>query len=643
MADTTFVDQQTVVFAAWLNDVNIAVYRAIGTGFGGLAPTTPAEVRANLGLTAVNPISGASLIGNNPIGGSAGGDVQEALDLKLNIADAFTDPRHRWNDWDDADTVGNAAQKLEYTVTSNGSVGDRVGWQAIVNEDSASNPDNFVALVGHALHLGNWDGGAYWGIATEAWSTADGAAVLVGGELSVIQQEPGATATKGSVGMNAVFKNRPDVATNPTAPVIDGSLYNYDSKAVYITSQARPSGAGAAWSAVGSGWQTAIKIGDVGFGSGLDWEGGSNYPGSDTYKAYTTVIDMTDALSDLAGGTPWAFLYRNSATYWGMCFRGTLTGQLDTKNLVVNAGGAGYVIGDIGTINGGTGAGAQYYVRNVAGGAVTELAVRGTAGAGGSGYTPAVGLATTATSGVGAGLTVDLRVAIGYFYGAVAGVAAGGGGYAVNDVVRLVGGVAGTVIPTFRVTTVAAGVVTGLEFQTNEMWPPGVSQSLSNSNGHGFTVGTYATITTGAGLGLTIAITKVFNDYVIGGERWEYWRMTNPSNPTGTGQRQDFMDASFPGNDGDQITTVAAAAATVSSYGHVIANFAGACTLTLPAPANGRMLSVRTIQNQAVNSAAANVIPLAGGAAGAAIVPNTAGRWANLVGDGTNWQIQMAG
>ncbi len=50
MSDTTFVDNTTPsVNAAWLNDVNIAVYRAIGTG--GVAPTTAAQVLANLGLT----------------------------------------------------------------------------------------------------------------------------------------------------------------------------------------------------------------------------------------------------------------------------------------------------------------------------------------------------------------------------------------------------------------------------------------------------------------------------------------------------------------------------------------------------------------------------------------------------------------
>ncbi len=48
MADTTFTDNVTPVPAAWLNDINDAVYSGIGTGTA--APTTPAIVRTNLSL-----------------------------------------------------------------------------------------------------------------------------------------------------------------------------------------------------------------------------------------------------------------------------------------------------------------------------------------------------------------------------------------------------------------------------------------------------------------------------------------------------------------------------------------------------------------------------------------------------------------
>ena len=69
-----------------------------------------------------------------------------------------------------------------------------------------------------------------------------------------------------------------------------------------------------------------------------------------------------------------------------------------------------------------------------------------------------------------------------------------------------------------------------------------------------------------------------------------------------------------------------------------------ACVVTLPAASSwrGRRIVIKTTQAQAVNSASSNVVPRVGGAAGTAIVTNTAGNWAELVSDGTNWVI-MAG
>jgi hypothetical protein len=78
---------------------------------------------------------------------------------------------------------------------------------------------------------------------------------------------------------------------------------------------------------------------------------------------------------------------------------------------------------------------------------------------------------------------------------------------------------------------------------------------------------------------------------------------------------------------------------------YIINNKAGsACVVTLPAASSytGRVVVLKTIQAQAINSASSNVVPLAGGAAGTAIVSGTAGNWAELVSDGTNWLIMKA-
>jgi hypothetical protein len=75
----------------------------------------------------------------------------------------------------------------------------------------------------------------------------------------------------------------------------------------------------------------------------------------------------------------------------------------------------------------------------------------------------------------------------------------------------------------------------------------------------------------------------------------------------------------------------------------LIANRAGTVTITLLAAASypGQWLYVKTIQAQTVVSNASNVVPKAGGGAGTAILAGTAGNWAALQSDGTNWVIMM--
>ena len=82
---------------------------------------------------------------------------------------------------------------------------------------------------------------------------------------------------------------------------------------------------------------------------------------------------------------------------------------------------------------------------------------------------------------------------------------------------------------------------------------------------------------------------------------------------------------------------------TLGAGSWVINAKAGAdCVVTLPAASAGRSVTLKTVVGFAIVSAASNVVPLAGGAAGTAIVGNVAGQWATIVYDGTVWQI-MAG
>ena len=72
----------------------------------------------------------------------------------------------------------------------------------------------------------------------------------------------------------------------------------------------------------------------------------------------------------------------------------------------------------------------------------------------------------------------------------------------------------------------------------------------------------------------------------------------------------------------------------------IINNKSGSsCTVTLPTASSntGRVLYFLNYQAQTLVSASSNVVPLAGGAAGTAILEAVAGANATLVSDGTNW------
>jgi hypothetical protein len=81
-----------------------------------------------------------------------------------------------------------------------------------------------------------------------------------------------------------------------------------------------------------------------------------------------------------------------------------------------------------------------------------------------------------------------------------------------------------------------------------------------------------------------------------------------------------------------------------ASSSSIICNGTAQITLTLPTASSylGRTLIVRNIAAFAVISASANVVPIAGGTATTAIVAATAGKFAQIQSDGTDWQIMMA-
>jgi len=76
----------------------------------------------------------------------------------------------------------------------------------------------------------------------------------------------------------------------------------------------------------------------------------------------------------------------------------------------------------------------------------------------------------------------------------------------------------------------------------------------------------------------------------------------------------------------------------------VICNGSASITATLPAASGfaGRVVTLKTIAAYTVVSASANVVPVDSATAGTAILAATAGKWAKLVSDGTNWVVMAA-
>ena len=114
--------------------------------------------------------------------------------------------------------------------------------------------------------------------------------------------------------------------------------------------------------------------------------------------------------------------------------------------------------------------------------------------------------------------------------------------------------------------------------------------------------------------------------------------ISNPTVSTGTftNPRIDQLNRGAP-------VTKATSFSLAPTESWIICNGAASITVTLPTAsgATGREVMLKNIAAFTVVSATANVVPLAGGAAGTAIMPATAGSKTTLVSDGTNW-ITMA-
>ena len=143
-------------------------------------------------------------------------------------------------------------------------------------------------------------------------------------------------------------------------------------------------------------------------------------------------------------------------------------------------------------------------------------------------------------------------------------------------------------------------------------------------------------VTTGAGtIVLNSGTTGSINNMVLGS--------TNSQNVTGTTVKALTAIQAAGYFQGTTPTNVTAATYTATGTDNFINfNITANNTLTLPTATAGRMLWLRNTAAFAVNSATANVLPMGSTTAGTAILAATAGKWALLVGNGTNWTTMAA-
>lgn len=126
--------------------------------------------------------------------------------------------------------------------------------------------------------------------------------------------------------------------------------------------------------------------------------------------------------------------------------------------------------------------------------------------------------------------------------------------------------------------------------------------------------------------------------------------LTDFSTSTGTGSVVLSNSPTFTGAITSTSATLARGyvAGTATTYTvlstdtHISWSATATTTFTLPTATLGRELYIRNTTAFAINSASANVLPLTSNTAGTAILAATAGKFAKLVGNGTNWVVMMA-
>jgi len=168
------------------------------------------------------------------------------------------------------------------------------------------------------------------------------------------------------------------------------------------------------------------------------------------------------------------------------------------------------------------------------------------------------------------------------------------------------------------------------------------------------TFGGSATVTSQYGFICASTLVGATNDYgfhsniASAGNRWNFYAQGTANNAYAGNSSFGKVTAPTVAVDttafAANLVTNTAGTYSVQTSDHTIVQTTAASVYTFQNPANfpGRILKVLTQFAGTVTSASSNIVPLAGGAAGTAILAATAGKFAVLQSNGTNWLITEA-
>lgn len=361
--------------------------------------------------------------------------------------------------------------------------------------------------------------------------------------------------------------------------------------------------------------------------------------GTGTAYDFTAVGTAGQVLTSAGAGTP----------TWATPTTGTVTsvGQTFTGGLISVAGSPVTSSGTLALTVAGTSGGVPYFSSASTWASSAALAANALVIGGGAGVAPA-----TTTTGTG------VVTALGTNVGAAGAFVVNGGALGTpssGTVTNLTGTASININGTVGATTPTTGVFTRVTSRTNS--GGAVSDVMLLQNNTPTTINTGVAVyfdPNGSGTGRAASVQSVqstsgnyadFRFFTANATTPAERMRISAAGNVGVSQTSPTSNLDVNGSIAFRAPSLVNAATYATATTDVSLRFTTtACTVTLPSAASfsGRILYLNNVTAIAVTSSANNVIPLGSNTAGTAILAATAGKFAMIQSDGTNWITMMA-